>query len=205
MTPEEIKQLLEESQQAFLNQLQGELGTLKAGILSEVDRKNSGLASSLQKSWDKKTTKAPEPEPELEVEVETPKQKLSLQALQKQIEDLKEQSKEKDRKIVAKELENILNSTISKFKPLDLGIATKAFKLQYGDNLVYEDGVAFVKNGDTVESVDEALGKFLETDFGKSLLPPTSKARGAGLKPQNSSPAPTEGKRDILEDLFIED
>ena len=212
MTLEEIKALLEQSQASLLEQVQTSLQGLKGEILQEVDKKNSGTVSSLIKSLKPKEEKvallvqeeekAPVQAPVQEEE----KSKLSLKALERQLGELKAQLEEKDKKLLLKELDGNLLGALNGKKVLNSGIALKAFKLENEGNLVQEDGIWYVKNGESVVSLDTAVDKFLDSDFGKTLLPPTSKARGSGLKPQNTTVAPKEeSKKNSLDDLFLDD
>lgn len=213
MTLEEIKALLEQSQASLLEQVQTSLQGLKGEILQEVDKKNSGTVSSLIKSLKPKEVpvqvqvqeeeKAPTP---VQVQVqEEEKSKLSLKALERQLGDLKAQLEEKDKKLLLKELDSNLLGALNGKKVLNSGIALRAFKLENEGNLQQEDGIWYVKNGESVVSLETAVDKFLDSDFGKTLLPPTSKARGSGLKPQNTTVAPKEDKKNSLDDLFLED
>ena len=205
MTLEEIKALLEESQALLLEQVQTSLSGMKGEILQEVDKKNSGTVSSLIKSLKPKEEKPVLEEEKVPVQEEE-KTKLSLKALERQIADFKAQLEEKDKKLLLKELDGNLLSALNGKKVLNSGIALKAFKLENDGNLQQEDGIWYVKSGESVVSLDTAVDKFLETDFGKTLVPPTSKARGSGLKPQNTTVAPKEdSKRNSLNDLFLED
>ena len=219
MTLEELKALLEESQASLLEQVQTSLKGMKGEILQEVDKKNSGTVSSILKSLKPKEEKVPvleEKAPVLEEKApvqeekapvqEEEKTKLSLKALERQIADFKAQLEEKDKKLLLKELDGNLLNALNGKKVLNSGIALKAFKLENEGNLKQEDGVWYVQSGESVVSLDTAVDKFLETDFGKTLVPPTSKARGSGLKPQNTMVAPKEdSKKNTLDDLFLED
>lgn len=214
MTLEELKALLEESQASLLEQVQTSLQGVKGEILQEVDKKNSGTVSSLLKSLKPKEEKVPVQEVEkvpVQEEKKAPVQeeertKLSLKALERQIADFKTQLEEKDKKLLLKELDGNLLSALNGKKVLNCGIALKAFKLENEGNLQQEDGIWYVKSGESVVSLDTAVDKFLETDFGKTLVPPTSKARGSGLKPQNTTVVPKEdSKKNGLDDLFLED
>lgn len=212
MTLEELKALLEESQASLLEQVQTSLKGMKGEILQEVDKKNSGTVSSILKSLKPKEEKVPVLEEKAPVQEEKApvqeeeKTKLSLKALERQIADFKAQLEEKDKKLLLKELDGNLLNALNGKKVLNSGIALKAFKLENEGNLKQEDGVWYVQSGESVVSLDTAVDKFLETDFGKTLLPPTSKARGSGLKPQNTTVAPKEdSKKNTLEDLFLED
>ena len=212
MTLEELKALLEESQASLLEQVQTSLKGMKGEILQEVDKKNSGTVSSILKSLKPKEEKVPVLEEKAPVQEEKApvqeeeKTKLSLKALERQIADFKAQLEEKDKKLLLKELDGNLLNALNGKKVLNSGIALKAFKLENEGNLKQEDGVWYVQNGESVVSLDMAVDKFLETDFGKTLLPPTSKARGSGLKPQNTTVAPKEdSKKNTLDDLFLDD
>lgn len=212
MTLEELKALLEESQASLLEQVQTSLKGMKGEILQEVDKKNSGTVSSILKSLKPKEEKLPVLEEKAPVQEEKApvqeeeKTKLSLKALERQIADFKAQLEEKDKKLLLKELDGNLLNALNGKKVLNSGIALKAFKLENEGNLKQEDGVWYVQSGESVVSLDTAVDKFLETDFGKTLLPPTSKARGSGLKPQNTTVAPKEdSKKNTLDDLFLED
>jgi len=212
MTLEELKALLEESQASLLEQVQTSLKGMKGEILQEVDKKNSGTVSSILKSLKPKEEKVPVLEEKAPVQEEKApvqeeeKTKLSLKALERQIADFKAQLEEKDKKLLLKELDGNLLNALNGKKVLNSGIALKAFKLENEGNLKQEDGVWYVQSGESVVSLDTAVDKFLETDFGKTLLPPTSKARGSGLKPQNTTVAPKEdSKKNTLDDLFLED
>lgn len=212
MTLEELKALLEESQASLLEQVQTSLKGMKGEILQEVDKKNSGTVSSILKSLKPKEEKVPVLEEKAPVQEEKApvqeeeKTKLSLKALERQIADFKAQLEEKDKKLLLKELDGNLLSALNGKKVLNSGIALKAFKLENEGNLKQEDGVWYVQSGESVVSLDTAVDKFLETDFGKTLVPPTSKARGSGLKPQNTMVAPKEdSKKNTLDDLFLED
>lgn len=212
MTLEELKALLEESQASLLEQVQTSLKGMKGEILQEVDKKNSGTVSSILKSLKPKEEKVPVLEEKAPVQEEKApvqeeeKTKLSLKALERQIADFKAQLEEKDKKLLLKELDGNLLNALNGKKVLNSGIALKAFKLENEGNLKQEDGVWYVQSGESVVSLDTAVDKFLETDFGKTLVPPTSKARGSGLKPQNTTVAPKEdSKKNTLDDLFLED
>ena len=89
--------------------------------------------------------------------------------MERQIADFKAQLEEKDKKLLLKELDGNLLNALNGKKVLNSGIALKAFKLENEGNLKQEDGVWYVQSGESVVSLDTAVDKFLETDFGKTF------------------------------------
>ncbi|MBD2196607.1 MULTISPECIES: hypothetical protein [Calothrix] len=156
MTPEEIQDLLKQT-----------LGELKTEILSEVDKKNAGLASSLSKEIKKLTTTSP-----LESD-EEPKGNLSLKALQQQISDLQTQLREKDEQAYNAKRSEAVSKAISKSNVLNQSTLHKLYMMENSSQLKEENGNWFVERNGQVLSLEESLKNYLNSDDGKLFLPPS--------------------------------
>lgn len=189
MSPEEIKQIITES-----------LTEIKTEILSEVDRKNAGLASSLTKEIKKIVPSAPTTS--TESDVEEPKEKLSLKALQQQISDLQTQLSEKDKQAFAAKRSQAVSSAISKTNALSASTLHKLFMIEHQDLLKEEDGAWFIEKGGSVTSLDEAVKAYLNTDEGKFFAPPSG-VNGSSSQETKTTPA-TPGVTPKAADLLFE-
>lgn len=202
MDLETIKALLAEQQTAIMASVKEEM----ANTLKQVDSKNSGLASSLTKEFKKSTDSiaaqlqgvgnlpvddaTPQDNTPVAEPAPAPKasERLTLKALQTQIEELKNQNAAKEQALALSSRNNKLNSLFQNRKVAHTDKAVKAFLMDNESNIKQEDGVWFVQNGEEVKSLDDAVGGFLESDFG-SMFQQASKGKGLGLKPSTQAPA----------------
>ncbi|BAY23723.1 hypothetical protein NIES2100_35150 [Calothrix sp. NIES-2100] len=190
MTPEEIKQLLTES-----------LTEIKTELLSEVDKKNQGLAASLTKEI-KKLTTSPTPVLSTEGDSEEPKEKLSLKALQQQISDLQTQLTEKDKQAFAAKRSQAVSSAISKTNALSAPTFHKLFMLEHESLLKEEEGNWFVDKGGNIIGLDDAVKNYLNTDEGKFFVPPSG-VNGSSSQETKTTPA-TPGTKPKAADLLFD-
>jgi hypothetical protein len=170
--------------------------TLKTELLGEVDRKNQGLAASITKEVKKL---APEKAPEATdpgasaasgEKLTEGEGKLTLKALQQQIESLK---KERDAEAALAQTarkSSALTEAIAKAGTLNQGALRKLLNLEYGEVLSEENGSWFVKQGESVKPLTDAIAGYLATDEGKSFMPPSGTA-GAGSTESRSGTAAT--------------
>jgi hypothetical protein len=156
MTPEEIQDLLKQT-----------LGDIKNEILSEVDKKNAGLASSLSKEFKKQSTSTTQDSEE------EPKDKLTLKALQQQISELNNQLKEKDEQAFTAKRSEAVSKAISKSNVLSQSTLHKLYMLENSSALKEENGNWFVERNGQVLPLEESLKNYLNSDDGKLFLPPS--------------------------------
>jgi len=178
MTPEEIKELLKES-----------LTEIKTEILSEVDRKNAGLASNLTKEIKKLSTSASSTT-SAEGEPDEPQQKLSLKALQTQLSELQNQLTEKDKQTFVAKRASAVAQSVSKSNVLNASAFQKLFMLEHGELIKEEGNEWFIDKGGQVTRLDEAIKSYLSTDDGKIFVPPSgvNGSSSQETKPKGSQP-----------------
>ena len=193
-------------------------------ILSEVDRKNSGLASSLSKDFKKvseaqqefleqfkqNSTQPPEnPEtitpPTTDPNPDILENRTQLKALNKKLQELELENQRKDKALAERTRDTQLMSLMSGKKSPFPDRATKAFLIEHSNQLVSENGNWYVqKSEDEVESLDSAVDSFLVTDFGSTFLPP-HKVRGMGLRSSNYTPKAPKKELSLNEMIIEED
>ncbi len=166
-------------------------------ILTQVDKKNGGTAAALTKEFQKtaeslrnQMLNGVNTEPTFTSEVNTvtndvntasPTEKLSLKALQSQIETLRQEREQQALKIEQSERNNQLNTLFSSKKSQFPDKATKAFLMENEANLKQEDGIWYLEEGDSALPLSNAVDAFLSTDFGQTFQP-ASKGRGLNMK-----------------------
>lgn len=180
MTPEEIQELLKQA-----------IGEIRAEILSEVDKKNAGLASSLTKEI-KKISTPPVSQPEGDNEVT--QERLSLKALQNQLLDLQTKLKEKDEQTFNAKRSEAVAKAISKSNVLNQSTLHKLFMLDNSTLLKEEGDNWFVEKNGQVTSLDEALKSYLNTDDGKLFIP-SSGVNGSSS--QETKPLASQTKQKV--------
>jgi hypothetical protein len=167
-------------------------------ILTQVDKKNGGTAAALTKEFQKTaeslrnqmlngintdTTLTPEVNTATnDVNTASPTEKLSLKALQSQIETLRQEREQQALKLEQSERNNQLNTLFSSKKSQFPDKATKAFLMENEANLKQEDGNWYLVEGDSALPLSSAVDSFLNTDFGQTFQP-ASKGRGLNMKP----------------------
>lgn len=200
MDETQLKALLE----GFKSDILGEVKNAMSETLTAVDKKNSGTAASLTKEFQKSTKEIlaqvrggsageePEPTPSDDPEPSpSPKntERLTLKALKQEIESLRQANEAKEQQLAITNRNSKLSKILKENKVNYEDRATKAFLVDYGDNLKSEDGTWYVAEGEDVVSLDDAVKKFLSTDYGSTFLQP-SKGKGMGLKPANTVTPP---------------
>ena len=68
------------------------------------------------------------------------------------------------------------------------------FKAQHGENLIVDNDTVYVKSGENIIPLEDAIATFNTTGSGKFLAPPTIEfSKGAAQKPGTETPtAPSE-------------
>lgn len=186
-------------------------------ILTQIDQKNSGLASSLSRELKKSLEAFQVPakeEPKADDEAPakpTEEGKLTLKALQAQLSEqtklisaLKEDGDRKDRETLAASRNAALASSIAGAKTLNPSLLEKVLRLEYGDNLKSENGGWFLQSGDKVSTLNDAVASYLQTDEGKAFLPSSGTSGAGSTESKNSTPAVVTGNKavDLLNSAF---
>lgn len=175
LTPELIEFLKQEIAQATEG--------VKANILSEVHKANQGLAASLTKKFEKVAEDGPSGD---EGKDSPPKTGLTLKALQGELEGLREQLAQKEKAAYEASSSQALTQTISKLNPQNPTALYKILKVEYGERLKAENGSWYVSQGEDVQTLEDAIKSYLETDEGKYFVP-SSGIKGSDS--QETSPA----------------
>lgn len=163
-------------------ELQEMFDSFKTEVLSTVDAKNRGVASSLSKDFkilrdsvvSKETSKET---PAIDSEQE---EKLTMKSLQQQIKQLQQEKQEQERELQLKNRNEVVRNAFNGKSLLHADKALKAFMLDA--EIVSEGSNYFVKNGEEVLPLTEAVDCFLKTEFGQVFLPPSS-GKGMNMKP----------------------
>lgn len=191
------KEELEQMLSAFKADITSTFTSQTQEILTQVDKKNGGTASALTKEF-QKTVETLRNQMlngvtnEVAAAVETPlintdtvstsTEKLSLKALQGQIETLRQEREQQALKLLQSERNSQLNTLFSSKKSQFPDKATKAFLMENESNLEQEEGNWYLKVGDSALPLAAAVDSFLNTDFGQTFQP-ASKGRGLNMKP----------------------
>ncbi|HEY9699095.1 MAG TPA: hypothetical protein V6D10_17675 [Trichocoleus sp.] len=171
---------------------------LKTDILAEVDRKNQGVASSLSKEFKKSISdlqKPAEPAPETE---EVKQEKLSMKALQQEIQQLRQELGDKDKKAFLADKNAAVSKAIASAKALNPLALQKLFTLQVGEFLKREGEQWFVESGDNVKSLDQVLADYLASEEGQLFVPPSG-VNGSSSQETKATPAPANHKPTSVE------
>lgn len=196
LTKEELNEMLS----AFKSEITETFSTQTKEILTQVDKKNGGTAAALTKEFQKATeslknqvfnggndsTLEPDTAPKPDV---SPKpdasggssDKLSLKALQNQIETLRQERETQAQQLLQEKRNSTLNTLFSGKKAQFPDKATRAFLMENESNIKHEDGNWYVADGDNVKPISDAVDSFLTTDFGQTFQP-ASKGRGMNMK-----------------------
>lgn len=185
---------------------QGE--SLKADLLTEVDRRNKGVASSMSKQFKAfqdslKTEEATEDateEPPSPIAAPTAQPdsatRIAMRQMQEQMAALQAQLETEKQAALAGNRKAALTSVIGSKKVIAPGILYDALDKRLGSGLREENGAWFVESGDAIETLEGVLDKFLATEEGKAFLP-ASGVSGAGSseskKPQSITPEMSAG------------
>lgn len=181
MDEAQVQALINSSLETFKNDFSTE-------IASVVDSKNAGLAASLTREFKKATTPKEEP-----TEDKSTEGKLSMKALQTQIEQLNKQlSEEKEAKFKSSSNAALI-SAIADSGAQNTSTLRKLLSAEYGGKLKEEDGSWFVTEGDKAISLSESIKSYLATDEGKIFVP-ASGTQGAGsIETKSTTPASSTG------------
>lgn len=194
MTTEELKELLAPLLAEFKTELLFEVSTV-------ADQKNQGTAASLNKQIKKiqeaianqSSSKQEEnPIPFEESNAENKSDRLTLKALQKQVEDLNTLLKEKEQAALNADKRAAISRLVAESPTVNKSLLQKVFTNEYSDRLVKEaDTWFYSENSDDGDAVplDLLLTNYLQTDEGKAFLPPSG-VSGSGAK-ETKTQAPT--------------
>lgn len=162
--------------QALIDQA---LSTFKSDILAEVTKSNQGLAASLSTSLNKKIEKMTQPETKSEESTEDSKDRLTLKALQGQIEQLNQQLQEKEHKAFESERSAAISKVIAGSNSINKNLLQKIFAQEVAPKLQKENDSWFLEQEGQVIPIDKALESYLASEEGACFLPP-SPAKGSG-------------------------
>lgn len=130
-----------------------------------------------------------------------PDEKLTLKSLQSQLKNMREQIEKKDRDLANanrdQKIHNFLNAKGINYSDS----AYKLFLAENGENLKQENGEWFVKEGETVQSLEQKLESFIEKPeiaIYKNKLP-----KGGGIRQSNTS-VNTSAKSTSLNDKLLD-
>jgi len=194
-------------------------------IYKAIDDKNSGLASSILKTVNKRFDSLAAPAPasdNKDVDTETPpvepppenKQsdstKLTLKALetqqrliQQKVEDAERKFQEAQEKLKEEKISNQLNSVFSQLPVTDFNAAKILFQSQGESNIKYDEetGQVFYSQGNDVLSLSEAANKFLESPLGQAVkkIP-----KGTGLSIKETPINSNKTTKTLNERIFTE-
>lgn len=175
---------------------------LKTELLSEVDRRNKGVASSVERRLKQLQDSAikPEGDPTDDPTLSNPPvvdgSRIQMKQMQDQLAALQSQLVAEKNAALMGNRRAALTGTIASKKVTAPGILFDALDKRFGDALKQEGGSWFVESGEFVETLDAVINKFLATDEGKAFLPPSG-VTGAGSseskKPQSITPEMSAG------------
>jgi hypothetical protein len=185
-----IKRLIEES----LNQKIQELENKLKNTLEQVDKKNSGLASSIKKQMQKEETKNQE------------QQNLTLKSLQQELNSLKDELQNKERAISEDKRNNYVKDYLrDKLDNKAVIPAMKLFINDYSKNISEYEGNWYYEKDEKVVSLKDKLEEFLKSEEGEIFLNSSKKYKGVGIKPSNATPPNKASNISLNEALFMPD
>lgn len=167
------------------------LGDFESKLTTTIDTKNAGLAASLTREIKKLV---PEPKPDAEnpapsPAADEPEGKLTMKALQQQLQQLQEEGKRKDEAAFSARKTSALTTAIASHKALNQSALQKLLSLELGDSIKEENGNWLVAQGETVKSLDDSIAAYLATDEGKAFLPPSGTAGAGSSESKTITPA----------------
>ncbi|HEY9629365.1 MAG TPA: hypothetical protein V6C84_18840 [Coleofasciculaceae cyanobacterium] len=166
-------------------------------ILSQVTLANQGLAASLTREIKKISTAQPAPLPAEDAPEE--QSKLTLKALQQQIQTLQQGIADEQNKTKQSQQDAAISSLVATSNALNPAALKKLFALNYQDKITQENGAYFVQNGDEVVSLDQAFQNYLKTDEGACFLP-ASNVNGSDSRETKAAPTlPTQEPASLLD------
>ena len=214
---EELEQMLA----SFKSEITETFQSSMKETLSQVDKKNGGTAASLTKEFQKTveglrsqltgdSTPPTNPTPQDEAPSGTPatpptqdsSDKLSLKALQNQIENLRKESEAKDLQLQTEQRNSAITSLFSDKKAQFADKATRAFLMENEGSLKQEDGIWYHAEGDNVVPLDRAVDNFLNTEFGQTFQP-ASRGRGMNMKPAKGEQSAGKGTEITLNESLL--
>lgn len=151
------------------------LESFKGEVLEQVTNANKGLAANMSRDLKKVLSSLEETKKEEKVIEED---KLSLKSLQKQVIQLQEEVVRKDKEAFEARKAQTLSQIIASANVLNPKALQKLFSMEYGENIVEENGAWFVSKGEEVISLNEAFNEYLNSDEGKFYIAP-SNVRGS--------------------------
>lgn len=162
MNEQEIKALLE----AHTSKLMETLNTTVNGAVARLSKETDSRFSTLQ---------AEPKDPQKD------ESNLQFQTLKQELEQIKLE-RDKDKKTAhSLRRENALNESISSLKVLSPKTFKKMISAEYGDSIVEEDGSWYLKEGDAVKPLSDALVQYLSSEDGQ-LFKSASGVTGTGSK-----------------------
>jgi hypothetical protein len=180
------------------------LSNLKEELLEAVDQKNQGLATNLSKKVKGLEEKFESAKPaENDSKGQGEEGKLSMKALQQQIQQLNQQLAEKDKAAFEADRNSKINEVIGNSDAQAKEILSRQIKTLYGDKLTKEEGQWFVKDGEDVKPFDEVFSEYLQSDEGKFFLPPNP-AKGTGSQQSDNSAAVQNSQQDSKDAQILE-
>lgn len=160
-------------------------------ILSQVTLANQGLAASLTREI-KKISTATQPAPLPAEDAPEEQSKLTLKALQQQIQTLQQGIADEQNKTKQSQQDAAISSLVATSNALNPAALKKLFALNYQDKITQENDAYFVQNGDEVVSLDQAFQNYLKTDEGACFLP-ASNVNGSDSRETKAAPTlPTQ-------------
>jgi hypothetical protein len=177
------------------------LDTKLNSLLTEVDKKNSGLASAMEKEYKRVTTTTPTTLP-LTTPEEDKQPKLNLKTLETKIETLEKQLVDRDLKLELSKrnalIREKLNNQVNNVKAAEL-LFNSNFTFKYSP----ENDEFYTEQGDKVYTIDDAIDQFLESDLGKVVRPPKNTTKGLGVKSVPIYNTGTPGTPPTLNELLF--
>jgi hypothetical protein len=195
MTLEELEALITEK----FTTLTEQVGGLESKILSEVDRRNRGVATSVTNDVAKTieslksqiaTPEAKPGEKSGEGEGETNKERPTVKAVQTELQKLRDELAIEKAALARTNRESALKGLLSGKSVLAPSTLFNALNAQYGEKLQKDGDQWFVVDGDNAQALEAVIDGFLATDEGKAFLPPSG-VNGAGSREGSSTTSAT--------------
>lgn len=173
MEREEIEALLSERLEALKTEMAESNTSALQGFASKMTREIKGIKTSLTPPKDEKPTDGKDAKPA----DDNSKDSVALQAVQSQLAELQSQLETERQNSFKASSRSALTDQLVAAKAENVPVLSEYLGNKF--SLTQENGAWYVKDGDSVKTLGNAISSFLSTDEGKYFVAP-SKTTGAG-------------------------
>lgn len=179
----------EEEKQAFAAEL---IAQITEAITPIIDQKNSGLAAALERKFEKKYAAAQQPAESTDGEEQPQQQRLTMAALQSQIQQLQADLEAKaNAEVEARRNAAIASAVAAVPGILQPSLVQRLIKDDYGKSIKAEGDAWFYEGADgTVQPLGDLLKSFLSSETGQFFVSPSGVPGSGSKESKRATPQP---------------